>query len=500
MASSSSSLHVPKVSPLSSSSSSIRKPGTTLDVLISHLLASKRSLNSIHIVHHATNVLSEARNALEATTVLAARTNYLRRSFADQLKILQKVQFELEDVSRSTQVEISTALQELDFADERLTETIQSLKSTKVEAGFKPSSSPDTKDLQPGGPKDSLHDFVDAAPMGELKDRLKTAIDTIQEEKHKSEDSMRNLAEDLESVSQALSVKTASSSSIRSELQPQDVAALLKGMDNHATEMGQGLESLVKHFDLCVSSIKHTEGGGAMIAHTVSVGQLPEGISLDDFDTPTEELTTDEKKEMLNIVGNDAAEVDDVVAEIQERIEEMENRLEQLLRWKEEKRTRYDEVVNASKTLEHVSSRLAGYVGQSCMFAAKWSEEKAKIEEGIAGLIDLCEVYGNFLEAYDGLLVEVVRRKGLRKEVDKIVQDTQTRLQKLYNSDLAERDAFRSNQGRYLPSDIWQGLTDLPARFSISRVDDGTRSIPDIRPRTVEEARNRLKGGIIKRD
>lgn len=53
-------------------------------------------------------------------------------------------------------------------------------------------------------------------------------------------------------------------------------------------------------------------------------------------------------------------------------------------------------------------------------------------------------------------------------------------------ADLAEREAFRQDQGDFLPSDIWPGLTNPPVRFDISQVESDSESIPDI-PRVILE-------------
>ena len=113
----------------------------------------------------------------------------------------------------------------------------------------------------------------------------------------------------------------------------------------------------------------------------------------------------------------------------------------------------------------------------------------------MAGLEDLREVYKNFLGAYDGLIVEVARRKAVKHQMEKVVREAQAKLEKLYEDDAAERDAFRMDQGDYLPSDIWPGLANPPPKFLFSRADDASGSVPDLPRKTVEEALKRLKAG-----
>jgi autophagy-related protein 17 len=479
-----------------SPSASLQNPKPRLETLIAHLLASKRSLSSIHQVHRATTILSKARSDLESTAILAARTTFLQRSLASQLKILRGVQFELENVVRNGQAEFASILKELDEAGKRLEQTIHRLKSTKIEPGFRatnPTRSGTSESETKTESKESLYDFVDAAPVEDLKDSLKASIAEVQQAKREMEQSLQDFEEDLQAVNSALGGKTAVSSSSSSTFQPPSIPAILKALENHAREAAASLESLVKHFDLCVTAIQHTEGGGAAVAKNLEVGELPEGVNVEGFRAPTHPITEDERKEMMAVLDNDAAEVEEVVIEIQDRISQMEAQLDQVLLWKERKESENEEVIATIKLLGQVSTRLSGYIQQSQAFVARWGEEKLKIEQGMAGLEDLRDVYRNFLRAYDGLIVEVARRKAARNQMEKVVRETHTKLQLLYEDDIEEREAFRIDQGEYLPMDIWPGLSDPPAQYTFSRIGDDSGNVPDLPKKIIEEALKRLK-------
>jgi autophagy-related protein 17 len=479
-----------------SPSASLHKPTGQLESLIAHLLASKRSLSSIHHVHLATTILSRARADLESTTILAARTKFLQRSLASQAKILRGVQFELEDVVHSSQAEFSSILKELDDAGKKLEQTVLNLKSTKIEAGFR------AADLRASGlseeeteteTKETLHDFVDVAPVEELKNNLKSSIDEVQQAKREMDQSLKEFEEDLQIVNNALGGKTATSSSASSTFQPPNIPVILKSLENHAREAAESLESLVKHFDLCVTAIQHTEGGGAAVANKLEIGELPEGVSVEDFQSPIQPITEDERKDMMAVLDNDAAEVEEVVIEIQDRLSQMQAQLEQVQLWKEKKESENGDVMAAMRLLEQVGTGLPRYIIQSQSFVARWSEEKVKIEEGMAGLEELRDVYRNFLGAYDGLIVEVARRRAVRNQMDNVIREAHSKLQELYENDSEEREAFRLDQGEYLPMDIWSGLSDPPPKYAFSKVGDGRESVPDLPRKTVEEALKRLK-------
>jgi autophagy-related protein 17 len=91
------------------------------------------------------------------------------------------------------------------------------------------------------------------------------------------------------------------------------------------------------------------------------------------------------------------------------------------------------------------------------------------------------------------LIVEVARRKAVKNQMEKVVREAEAKLEKLYEADAAERDAFGLDHGDYLPSDIWPGLANPPPRFVISRADNEGGSVPELPRKTVEEALKRLK-------
>ncbi|KAI9870969.1 MAG: autophagy protein 17, partial [Pleopsidium flavum] len=124
---------------------------TPLKTLVTHLLASKRSLSSIDHVWRANEIVTSARRALEDSVLLGARTGFLKRGINEQLNVLRNVQTGVTDVARKGQVDFEAVLKDLDNSEARLRKTLKQLRSTIVEASFRPAE---------GEPK-SLLDFVD---------------------------------------------------------------------------------------------------------------------------------------------------------------------------------------------------------------------------------------------------------------------------------------------------------------------------------------------------
>lgn len=93
----------PESSPSNSQTRSMSHQDVTLDTLVSHLLASKRSLSSIHTVWRANEIVTSARSAFEESVVLNARAGFLRSGINEQIKILRRARGGVEIVYKEGQ-------------------------------------------------------------------------------------------------------------------------------------------------------------------------------------------------------------------------------------------------------------------------------------------------------------------------------------------------------------------------------------------------------------
>lgn len=259
----------------------------------------------------------------------------------------------------------------------------------------------------------------------------------------------------------------------------------IQSLEAHAQEMAILLEALVRHFDLCVTAVKHTDGGGA-VARSIT-GDMPTGVDGSNdgmpnigaeinanLNAPLDPMTDAEYQEMVAVLIKDAPEADDVVMEIQDRINEMESIFDQV-------QAQRDALLSISKATIDVhshlsslaSSRLPRYISQAHNFTRVWLEENDRINTGLAELSDLHSLYDGFLNAYDSLMLEVARRRHVRQRVEKVLRDTRHKLDQLHDEDAAARDTFRAEHGDFLPSDIWHGVGLAPMQVQFTRLSGG---------------------------
>ncbi|KAI9837730.1 MAG: hypothetical protein M1819_006664 [Sarea resinae] len=488
--------------PIASSNDNIDReeaPKASLDTLVAHLLASKRSLSSINHVWRANEMVTSARSALEESVILGARLGFMKRGIAKQVSVLDYVRSGLESVARDGQAEFQAVLEDLDTAEANLQQTLGQLRSTMVEAAFRPE----------GEEPKSLHDFVDEQGVDSLMAAFRDAIDITNDAQR--EFAASNHAFDLDLQSIQTTIKAAETGALQPLAEEEEeegdegqegksrapelaIPSLLQSLESHAKEMADLLESLVRHFDLCVTAIKHTEGGGAA-AQSIT-GDLPAGVGVDEDEQPPEPITEQERIEMVWVLSKDAEEVDDVVSEIRDRLTDMELQSERISAHVAAIVHSHRLTTAAFHLLEDVGARLPSYIAQSHTFLTLWEDQKQHIAERMEELEGLKDFYDGFLQAYDGLIIEVARRGEMQTRMEKVVQDAAAKLERLREEDLAERDAFRQDQGDYLPADIWPGLTNLPLRFEIVPLDKATGDVPELPRPVIEQALSRARSRV----
>ena len=455
-------------------------PSPTLETLVQHLLAAKRSLACLEHVSRANVIVTDTRQALQSHTILNARATFIRNGSQAQTGILDSVRSQTNAIAQETATEFDAVIDHLDAAESKLRRTLDQLRATIVEHSLRPSDE---------APR-TLADFVDETDVQSLLGKIKVSIDTTSEARKQFESFIEALEEETVSVKDLLA-----SQHERTDLDDvgqnsqSPVPDILHGMEERAQEMAHNLESLVKHFDLCVTAIKHTEGGGAAASQITN--DLPEELQLTD-DAPVEPINEEEKNDMLEVLIKDAGEVDEVVAEIKDRIAEMESDLERVNAYGERLSEELTRATTAFKLLEDAGNKLPGYITQSQVFLYRWDEEKAKIEDYLQDLEAMRDFYSGFLHAYDNLIIEVGRRRDVEMRISKIRQDALAKIDKLLAEEVADRNRFKQKQGDYLPIDIWPGLMKPPPRYELILAVGETDSIPDIAASVINKAIKRV--------
>jgi autophagy-related protein 17 len=260
------------------------------------------------------------------------------------------------------------------------------------------------------------------------------------------------------------------------------------------------LDSLVSHFDLCVNAIRHTEGGYAAVRKAAS-SQPPgaeavsvSGVMNTENDPPSDEpISEEERREMLDVLEKDASQVDDVVMELKEYLEEMEMKHEAILEYVSALTTTYNETAAAYQILEGIGARLSGYIVAGQDFRIRWEETKITIGEQLNELESMRLFYENYHSSYDGLILEVYRRKQCEEKVKNIMKKAMEQIEKVYEADMKEREGFRLDVGDYLPVDLWPNVNAPAPKWDFVLADGQgqSESVPEVERTVVEAAGKR---------
>ena len=452
-----------------------------LESLVAHLLAAKRSLSSVSHVYRANELCSSTRRALEESALITARTTFLRSGITSQLGVLQQIQQGTLSTARRGKAEFEAATKDLDKAHTRLKGTLEKLRGTLVESVLRPKAEEQR----------NLLDFVDEGGVEGVVEVIKGVIDGAGESIKEFEEANRSFKKELGNVTKLLDGEVKDVVDTLDDRSP--LPDILHEMERYAQSMARDLESLVNHYDLCVIAIKHTEGGGD-VATKIAANQ-PDRVDIEgDVAGLPEPIGDDQREEMVRVIEGDAGDVEGAVIDIRDRLVEMENLHVQVETHKERLTKSNASATTAFKLLEAIGRKLPNCITQSQEFQVRWDCEKAKIDERLGELEGLTQFYGGFLRAYDNLIIEIGRRKTMEQRMEKEVQDARARLEKLYEDDIEEREAFRNEQGEFLPVDIWPGLMAEPLRFDIIPSDDKVTRVPDISKSVIHRAIRRVHG------
>lgn len=493
----------------------------SLERLVLHFVAAKKSLTATQHVYRATELATSSRALIEEIAALNAKNSYARRGVDEQLETLREIRAVVADAGEHAGDEFTQTIASLDVANDRLQSTLASLRKVIIDRSLqKPKAPTDHEQYQSQYLRESpthsshseeesqkqktLYDFVDEANHEDLLASLRTLIDSFNDSRADLDDNIARFDASIARIVEAVQNESeADGSNPPSKITPYDepplpIPALFHDMESHAAEMAVLLQSLISHYDLCVSALKHTEGGGeaareavlaadnAAVAKNALSGpgveeSLYAGITVPD------PMDATERAEMLRVLENDAAEVEDVVGELRERGSEIEGLYGQLSTRAESARKAMRGLRRAVEGMHAVKDALPVYLDAVSGFKEGWSNLRAAMQGKTQELVGLCGFYEQFWSGYKKLLREVDRRAAVEAQMVKVAEKARRDLEKLYEADREAREEFVEEVGGFLPGDIWPGLAERGSRWEVREIggdeeegleeESGTRSM-----------------------
>lgn len=460
---------------LRGSGSANQSASISIDTLVNHLLAAKRSLSSITHVLRANELATSARHAHEDISILAAQAAFLRSSIIDQAAILVRLRRSLQESYDWGKRDFKTLVKAMDEADGELENTMRMLRGSIV-----------GKELRPVGEGErNLLDFVDEKGVDGMREAMKKSIEQLQSYQQSFDGDLLRFDTDIRNLKKII-VDAPPPDPYEDETLTDTIDKLLEGINDQSSNMAILLASLTKHFDMCVTAIRTTEGAADLarrkVAEVSKSQQDVAGVSISGVIAEQEERsvaddlepkTKDDRVEMLRVVVQDAEEVGDVVAEIQERLSAMESDHLALTDLVHQTNTTHLGMLDAYALLQEIGDRLGDYLAAEDDFQTRWSLEKDTVASKVAEMREMREFYEGYASAYSSLLLEVERRRGVDEKVRGIWRKAKEAVDKILEADATEREGFRQDVGEFLPTDLWGGLQGRVQRWEVVPVEDG---------------------------
>ena len=452
----------------------------TLARLISHFLSAKRALNSTTFVYRANELVTISRALVEEIAVLNARNSYSSRGVTESVDVLVHVRNGIAKEGQVVGSEFEKVIHRLDVANGRLERTLADLRQTVVDRSLQKQQSDVTdgdesedvadvraehkrSDVDAEEPK-SLYAFIDPSTHEQLRASLRKDIDDWHTSNDDLSHTLNTFHESLDTISGLLhqdDERTVTNKSPLYNPTPLSIPDLFSGMVEHATAMASLLGNLVQHYDLSVTALKHTEGGGEAAKRAIQQAEADQTspIAMEESlygKTAPQPISNGERNEMLNVLENDAEQVEDVVSELRDRNREQEDLFSQLsehARTAKQTNARLREILTMLHEMRDL--HLPAHLHALKTYRQSWQRIRSAIEDKTDDLLGLAASNESFLRAYAELLREVERRNGVQSQMRKVADKANRELRKLWERDREERRGFLGEFGAFLPQGIW---------------------------------------------
>ncbi|KAF3769760.1 autophagy-related protein 17 [Cryphonectria parasitica EP155] len=466
----------------SPASSAVHSPSVSVETLVEHLLAAKRSLASVRLVLRANDLTTHARQLHEESVILGAQTAFLRTGVGEQIKLLARVTGSMNKTYKASRREFNSLIKTLDTANDKLKDTMDMLRGTAVDPVFRPE----------GEDPKNLLDFVDETQVDGIVNALKASLVELQATLTSFDGDLLRLENDMRTLKQALE----SSASPPSPGSPGDsgrqrpnlppIHDLLRSLTEQSHSMATHLVSLNRHFDMCVTAVRITEGGAALARRKAAEdsGEAdPVSISgvIDQQETNIDDLDPAAKSEIVQVVMQDSPEVDEVVADLNAEMHQVDVDFSLLKHQTDQIQSAHTAIMQAFHIMDDIGSRLQGYIAAEVEFINRWEVEKDSIFARLEEMENLRYFYDGYANAYDSLILEVKRRRAVETKIQGIWRKAKEAVDKLVETDWKDRETFRSEVGDYIPTDLWVGMSGPLRKWEVVRaqVDESSASPED---------------------
>lgn len=194
-------------------------------------------------------------------------------------------------------------------------------------------------------------------------------------------------------------------------------------LEEHAHACAVSLESLIKHYDLCVKALRHTEGAGEAIARRSQGNEQALDMSGSDEEAS---MTVDERAELLQVLQADAKEVDAVAAEITDLSEAIQDKADSIKERMDGLRTEASTLSQTAGELDSLGNDLTKASQQSQAAFSTWATELEVLQRQIPKMQAIDASFKKTLVAYGGLQRRLTKRRERRVQIEHLLAGEDT--------------------------------------------------------------------------
>jgi autophagy-related protein 17 len=317
---------------------------------------------------------------------------------------------------------------------------------------------------------------VDVDSVDKLREAMKKSIEELQGIQQSFDGDLLRFDTEIRNLRKLMQEAPA-----EIDMAAEERADRLAGLVERSAHMAQCLSDLTNHFDMCVTAIRTTEGAAALARRKAAETTGPDGVSIsgviaEQDDSDLEPKTAEDRAEMLKVVVQDAAEVDDVVKDILDNFSAIEQDVQIMGEEHSTAKAIYTNTLSAYSAIGEIGDRLGAYLAAEEHFRQRWDQEKDAVHGKLDEMNQLREFYERYSSAYDSLVLEVERRKGVEDKIQGIWRKAQESVDKLLALDLEAREAFRADVGEFLPTDLWEDMQGPTTRYHVVPVEEATQA------------------------
>ncbi|TDL25651.1 hypothetical protein BD410DRAFT_784690 [Rickenella mellea] len=441
--------------------------------LVSLVLHSKKALQHGEQLCSRANDLSQSssQNAV-ALLALDAKVRWIAQGIQEQLKLALQVAQSIEAQRRRLHEQAKQWDETRASHAANLDEVLESLGAQHVPPDFYRSSassslfgsqnSDDGEDERPVvnhvAPDRSkwktLRDFVDERGIEdavESMDNDRIALDDILAVTEYHPEGLRQRTSDIQACLPEVSPLPS-------------MVDLFHAQEETSLSMARHLESLAAHYDQMAAALRDKESG------------------------------VDFSEDDLQDMNRDTEELPAIIAELEEDMSLIESRHEQIESARRTSQGCLDKQREDLDQLDDLGDLISVMLEQQQDVETESQPHFAALEAHTATLETLHGTYTSYRSSYNGLLLEMERRRRYRDATELIVREMTKQLEGTREEELQAREEFYAAHGPHLPDDLCLCIANLPTMWDISpAAGEMQEALPYIPDDLIENAKKHVE-------